>query len=276
VRIWLQALTQNAWDTGAGWGLILTFAIYMKSREDIPLNAFLIGFGNNSVSLLAGIMVLCTVFAINPGARSEIVGAGNEGLTFIWMPQLFGQMPGGRFFMVFFFMALSFAALTSLIAMVELVTRILIDAGLRRRKAVVVVGLVALAFSTPSALSLSFLHNQDWVWGVGLMLSGLLYALAARRFGVERLRREVVNSEGCDLPIGKWWTFIISVVVPIEAVVLMIWWLWEARGWDPEHWLDPFRSASVGTVLAQWAVVLVALLVLNRWLGQRVSGKGAS
>ncbi len=276
VRIWLQALTQNAWDTGAGWGLILTFAIYMKSREDIPLNAFLIGFGNNSVSLLAGIMVLCTVFAINPGARSEIVGAGNEGLTFIWMPQLFGQMPGGRFFMVFFFLALSFAALTSLIAMVELVTRILIDAGLRRRKAVIVVGLVALAFSTPSALSLSFLHNQDWVWGVGLMLSGLLYAIAARRFGVERLRREVVNSEGCDLPIGKWWTFIVSVVVPIEAVVLMIWWLWEARGWDPEHWLDPFRSASVGTVLAQWAVVLVALLVLNRWLGHRVSGEGAS
>ena len=276
VRIWLQALTQNAWDTGAGWGLILTFAVYMKSREDIPLNAFLIGFGNNSVSLLAGIMVLCTVFAINPGARSEIVGAGNEGLTFIWMPQLFAQMPGGQFFMIFFFLALSFAALTSLISMVELLTRNLMDAGMRRRKAVGIVALLALAFSTPSALSLSFLHNQDWVWGVGLVLSGLLYAVAARRFGVERLRREVVNSDGCDLPVGSWWTFIVSVVVPIEAVVLMIWFLWEARGADPEHWLDPFKSGSVGTVLAQWAIVLVALLVLNRWLGRRVGAEGAS
>jgi NSS family neurotransmitter:Na+ symporter len=276
VRIWLEALTQNAWDTGAGWGLILTFAIYMKAREDVPLNAFLIGFGNNSVSLLAGIMVLCTVFAINPGARSEIVGAGNEGLTFIWMPRLFAQMPGGQFFMVFFFLALSFAALTSLISMVELLTRNLMDAGLRRRKAVVIVALLALAFSTPSALSLSFLHNQDWVWGVGLMLSGLLYALAARRFGLERLRREVVNSEGCDLRIGKWWSFVVAVVVPIEAVILMIWWLWEARGWDPEHWLDPFRSASVGTVLVQWIVVLVALLVLNRWLGRRVGEEQTS
>jgi NSS family neurotransmitter:Na+ symporter len=90
------------------------------------------------------------------------------------------------------------------------------------------------------------------------------------------LRREVVNSDGCDLPIGKWWTFIISVVVPIEAVVLMIWWLWEARGWDPEHWLDPFRSTSVGTVLAQWALVLVALLVLNRWLGRRISAANSA
>ncbi len=274
VRIWLQALTQNAWDTGAGWGLILTYAIYMKAREDIPLNAFLIGFGNNSVSLLAGIMVLCTVFAINPGARSEIVGAGNEGLTFIWMPQLFDQMPGGAFFMVFFFLALTFAAVTSLISMVELVSRILMDAGLERRKAVSIVGLVGLALGTPSALSLAFFHNQDWVWGVGLMLSGLFYALGARKFGLERLRRETVNGEGADLKVGRWWTFLVGVVVPIEAVILMLWWLWEARGWNPESWLNPFLPDSAGTVLFQWAIALVALLALQRWLGRAARRDG--
>ena len=271
VRIWLQALTQNAWDTGAGWGLILTYAIYMKAREDIPLNAFLIGFGNNSVSLLAGIMVLCTVFAINPGAKSEIVGAGNEGLTFIWMPQLFDQMPGGQFFMILFFLALSFAALTSLISMVELVARILMDAGIDRRKAVSIVGLAGLALGTPSALSLAFFHNQDWVWGVGLMLSGLFYALGARKFGLEKLRKETVNGEGADLHVGRWWSFLVGVVVPIEAVILMLWWLWEARGWNPEGWLNPFLPASVGTVLFQWAIALVALLALQRWLNSRTA-----
>ena len=61
-EIWIQALTQNAWDTGAGWGLVLTYALYMRADEDTALNAFVIGFGNNSMSLLAGIMVLCTVF----------------------------------------------------------------------------------------------------------------------------------------------------------------------------------------------------------------------
>ena len=273
VRIWLQALTQNAWDTGAGWGLILTYAIYMRAREDVPLNAFLIGFGNNSMSLLAGIMVLCTVFAINPGARAEIVGAGNEGLTFIWMPQLFAQMPAGRFFMVLFFLALSFAAVTSLIAMIELASRILMDTGMPRRRAVGWVAGAGLVFGAPSALSLGFLHNQDWVWGVGLMLSGLFFALGARRFGLERLRREVVNAEGCDLPVGRWWSFLVAVVVPIEAVILMVWWLWEARGWDPGGWLDPFRPESVGTVLLQAGVALVALIGVNRWLGRRRAGE---
>ena len=270
-RIWLEALTQNAWDTGAGWGLILTYAIYMKAREDVPLNAFLIGFGNNSVSLLAGIMVLCTVFAINPAAQDQIVGAGNEGLTFIWMPRLFAAMPGGAFFMVLFFLALSFAALTSLVSMVELATRVLSDFGVARRTALLWVGAAALVVGMPSALSLDVFHNQDWVWGVGLMLSGFFFALAARRFGLERLRREELNAPGADLRVGRWWTFLVGVVIPVEAVVLMVWWLWQARGWDPEGWLDPFQPETVGTVLAQAAVVLVALLAANRWLARRTA-----
>ena len=96
----------------------MTYAIYMRRHEDTTLNAFTLGFGNNSMSLLAGIMVLCTAFALRPDIATEIMGQGNEGLTFIWMPQLFGQMPAGRFFMAFFFLALVFAAWTSLISMI--------------------------------------------------------------------------------------------------------------------------------------------------------------
>ncbi len=274
-KIWLEALTQNAWDTGAGWGLILTYAIYMRVREDVSLNAFLVGFGNNSMSLLAGIMVLCTVFAIDPDAATKITGQSNEGLTFIWMPQLFAEMPGGSLFMIIFFAALSFAALTSLIAMLELATRVLIDLGLARRTALIGVASAGAIFGLPSALSLPFFRNQDWVWGVGLMLSGFFFALAASRFGLDRLRCEVINGEGCDLQIGRWWNILLGVVVPVEAVTLMIWWLYEARGWDPEEWLNPFHSASVGTVLLQWTVGIVALLLLNKWLARRAAATAA-
>ena len=273
--IWIQALTQNAWDTGAGWGLILSYAVYMKAREDVPLNAFLIGFGNNTVSLLAGIMVLCTVFAINPGARSEIVGASNEGLTFIWMPRLFEAMPGGPLFMVLFFLALSFAALTSLISMLELGTRVLVDRGLTRRTALLAVGGAGLLFGAPSALSTTFLGNQDWVWGVGLMLSGLFFALGARRFGLDRLRREVINAPGADLEIGRWWSFVIGVLVPVEAVVLILWWLVrEASGGSLAETLNPMTTFGSGTVLVQWAVVLAVLVAVNRWLGRTAPEEG--
>ena len=248
VNIWLQALTQNAWDTGAGWGLVLTYAVYMRSREDTSINAFVIGFGNNSMSLLAGIMVLCTVFSVMPDAANEIVGAGNEGLTFIWIPQLFSQIPGGRFFMALFFLALVFAAWSSLVAMIELAVRVLIDLGMARGKAIAVVGTASVAFGIPSAMNTSFFQNQDWVWGVGLMLSGFFFAFAVLRYGVTKWRETFINTPDSDVRIGAWWDWAMRLVV-VQAVVLMIWWLVQARGDDFTATWTLFSPYNVGTVL---------------------------
>ena len=70
--------------------------------------------------------------------------------------------------------------------------------------------------------------------------------------------------------------------VAVEAVVLTIWWLWSAVSRDPTtgrvSWsetLTPFSSFNIGTVLIQFAVVLVALIVANRWLAARAAVKRA-
>ena len=299
--IWLQALTQNAWDTGAGWGLVLVYAAYMRQNEDTALNAFILPTANNVVSLMAGTMVLCTVFSVVPQLvaslathpealsaypglvqavqqgqaitpeliRSTIFGAGNEGLTFIWMPQLFARLPFGQLFMVLFFVALAFAAFTSLLAMIELGSRVLRDMGMERGRAVRLVGAVGFLAGLPSAISLQVLHNQDWVWGVALMVSGLFFAIAVITSGVRRFREEQLNHAGSDIRIGRWWEIVIGVVVPLEAVVLLVWWLYQARGWDPTGWLDPFGTENVGTILLQWGVVFAALLLGSRWLARR-------
>jgi len=271
-QIWLEGLTQNAWDTGAGWGLVLTYAVYMRSQEDTALNAFIIGFGNNSMSLLAGIMVLCTVFSVMPDATATVVGAGNEGLTFIWVPQLFAGMPGGRFFMALFFLALVFAAWTSLVAMVELASRILMDLGMQRGRAIAVVGLAGFAFGIPSALKLEFFQNQDFVWGVGLILSGFFFAFAVLRYGVTKWRETYINHEHSDIRIGAWWDWTMRLVV-VQSVVLIAWWGWQARGESAAETWTPFSSFNVGTVVIQWAVVLVVLIGANRWLVARTMGR---
>ncbi|HUH11779.1 MAG TPA: sodium-dependent transporter [Longimicrobiales bacterium] len=266
-RIWLEALTQNAWDTGAGWGLILTYAIYMRSREDTALNAFLLGFGNNSMSLLAGIVVLCTVFAIMPDAADQIVGAGNEGLTFIWVPQLFALMPLGRLFMVLFFLALVFAAWTSLISMIELATRVLVDLGLTRGRAIAMVAGFGFLFGIPSALSQAAFLNQDFVWGVGLMVSGLFFAIAVLKYGVTSFRETFINGEHADIRIGAWWDWAIRLVV-VEAAVLIVWWFLQVRG-------EPlFGTFGIGNVLVQWALALAVFVAATRWLARRTLAAG--
>jgi len=271
-RIWLEALTQNAWDTGAGWGLITAYAVYLRNQEDTTLNAFVLGFGNNSVSLLAGIMVLCTAFAVMPEAADTIVGAGNEGLTFIWVPQLFARMPAGNLFMVLFFLALVFAAWSSLISMIELASRVLIDFGLSRGRAIQIVAVAGFLFGVPSALSMEFFRNQDWVWSVGLMLSGLFFAIGVLRYGVNSFRMRLVNREGSDIVIGRWWCAVM-VFVALEAIVLMFWWLSQALDVDNlAATLTPFSSFNVGTVLVQGGVVIAVLLATNRLLARPFEG----
>ena len=271
-RVWLQALTQNAWDTGAGWGLILTYAVYMRRREDVALNAALVGLGNNSVSLLAAILVFCTVFATIPEQAAQVIqqaGPANTGLTFIWIPQLFGQMAGGAFFTAFFFLALSFAALSSLISMFELTTRVLIDLGLVRRTALTMVYGAVVVMGLPSALSVDFFLNQDWVWGMALMLSGAFVALAVIKHGADRFRRQEINAQSSDIRVGRWYNLIIQYAIPAQVIILIVWWFSQVILGDPTGWWNPLSKESVGTCLLQWIVILALLLGANRFLAER-------
>lgn len=276
-EVWLAALSQSAWSTGAGWGLLLTYAAYMRSRDDIAVNAFLCGLGNNSASLLAAIVIVPTVFALVPGdaAAMEVLGAGNEGLAFIWIPNLFQEMPAGRVFMPVFFCALAIAAISSLIAMVELATRVFVDFGCTRRRAIVTVASLTFLCGIPSALNMDVFQNQDWVWGLGLMVSGAFFAFAAIRFGVERIRVEIINTETADMPIGRWFTLVVTFLVPIEFVVMLTWWLVQAAGWE-ERWADPFRPTGVGTCFLQWGVVLITFLVANGAIRRKLEARSGA
>ena len=269
-KVWLNALTQNAWDTGAGWGLIMTYAIYMRKKEDIPLNAALIGFGNNSVSLIAGITIFSTVFALSSVDAMQQVsrsGPANTGLTFIYLPILFSKISSNNFINIFFaslfFLALFFAAVTSLISMVELSTRTLIDFGFKRKKAILFVIIVGFLFGLPSAVDLTFLANQDWVWGVGLILSGAFISISIIKFGVDKFRTELINGYGSDVKIGKWYNYIIALLIPLQAIILISWWLISSISWDPEWW-NPFHSENAGTALFQWAIVLGIFVATNK------------
>ena len=284
-RIWLEALTQNAWDTGAGWGLILTYGAYMQSRHGVVKNAVITGVGNNTVSLMAAIVIFGTVFAILGASMSkaEILdvmqtsGPASTGLTFIWMPQLFAKMPGGSVFAILFFLGLSFAAFSSLISMIELTTRILVDFGIARRHAILGVCTIGFTLGVPSAINLDFFANQDFVWGVGLMISGAFIAFAVIHYGAARFREESIDNQADDWNAGPLWDAAIRFAIPSLAVVLLGWWLYQAAFvYAPDRWFDPFESFSIMTCLAQWGIVLAVFILLNRWMAGRIQRSSAA
>jgi NSS family neurotransmitter:Na+ symporter len=238
----------------------------MKRDEDIVLNATAIGVGNNTASVLAGMAIIPTAFAVLAENEAlEAMAAGNVGLTFVWIPQLFSRIPAGHLFLTLFFLALFCAALSSLIAMVELGTRVLMDTGLTRRAAVVWVVCVAGVGGAPSAISPEIFENQDWVWGLALMVSGLFVALGTCRFGLRRFREELIQATGGVIRLGRGYDLVLRYLVPVEFTVMFGWWIYQAVAViDPGGWWSPVRTYSLGTCLMQWTVALGLLLLFNQ------------
>jgi len=276
-KIWLDGLSQSAWSTGAGWGLILTYAIYSKKNEPVSGNVFFTAFGNNVASILAGLVIIPTVFAlsINTDAANEILGQGNQGLAFIAIPQLFSQMAAGGIYSTLFFLALFFAALSSLISMLELASRAFIDFGFNRKKAVIIVFFAAFFFGLPSAISMNFFDNQDWVWGLGLMVSGLFFTLLVLKVGVSDFVENWYNPQKFRKLAMISFKILFYFLLPLEFIAMLGWWFYQSVTWLPNSSWSIAESFSLGTTLFQWAALLLIAILLNKkvniWLDKSES-----
>lgn len=278
-KIWVEALTQNAWDTGAGWGLFLTYATYMSTKQGIVKNAFLTGIGNNTISLLSAIIIFGTVFAIlgqeNGMGRPEILeivktsGPASTGLTFIWMPQLFAKMFGGSLLAILFFMGLTFAGFSSLIAQLELPTRVCLDFGISRKRALLIVAIFSYLIGIPSAVSLKILGNQDFVWGVGLLLSGVLFSILLMRHGLKKSADEENEIENNDWKVNQIWQYIIRFFVPLGGTFLVLWFLADSvKG--AAKWYDISEPYGLMTCLAQWGLVIAVLMIYQKKINKKL------
>ncbi len=263
-RIWLAALTQTAWSTGAGWGLVIVLGSYIRSDQGFVRTGILSAVSNNVASLLAGIAVIGSVFALSasPESMQAALGSSNEGLTFLWLPRLFQAMPGGALMMPLFFLALSCAAISSFVTQLELVNRMVMDLGLPRRRSVPVVALITFLCGIPSAIFMGFFDNQDWTWGAALIVSGLFVALAVIRVGARRFRREHLSGPHEEWRVGRWFDILITWVVPIEFVALITWWIVGAAGSSDGAWWSP-SGLTVGTVALQVGLLLLLCLAVN-------------
>ena len=276
IELWLNALSQSAWSTGAGWGLMLTYGVYSRKKENPVLTATTLGFGNNFASLLAAVTVIPTVFAFFAGQNLaqekvlDIMAQGNEGLTFKWIPILFSKIPSGGFFLALFFLALCFAAFSSLIAQLELITRIFMDSGLHRKKAVKVVGICCFVLGIPSAISMGFFKNQDWVWGMGLIVSGSFFLILVLKVGPKKIREEIITRPEHKIRLGRWFDYLVKFILPLQLIAMLVWWFWDSYSSDPENWLNIFARLSIGTALFQWAVAVAIFILFNRIITKKL------
>ncbi len=109
----LIAMGHAFFTLSLGMGAIMVYGSYLPSDISIAKTSVLIAGADTAVALLAGIAIFPIVFA-----NHLEVGSG-PGLIFQTLPIAFGNMTGGWFVGILFFVMLAFAALTSAISLIE-------------------------------------------------------------------------------------------------------------------------------------------------------------
>ncbi|MEQ8473291.1 MAG: sodium-dependent transporter [Marinoscillum sp.] len=269
--IWIEALSQSAWSTGAGWGLMITISSYSRSKEDVTLNTFIGAFGNNTASILAGMAILPAVFALAASEQEAVsfLQSGSQALTFTIIPKLFATIPGGDFMTVFFFLALTLAAFSSFLPMLELFKSNVKNLRVGKKTLIVIMGAVFVTFGFPSAYSLDFFTNQDWVWGLGLIVSGFFIAIATAIHGPVKFKEAFIDGDS-DFRISNYY-FKYAIYINIAmALILIYWWMsqgYSANPWVTDegswNWLDVYSNATITT---QWGLVILIGVILNKFL----------
>lgn len=148
LQSFLDAIGQSFFSLSLGMCCMVTYGAYVSKETNIVKTGATIAITDVTVAILSTLVIFpaAFTFGIQPGQGPELV--------FITLPSIFGQMPGGYFFSIFFFVLLFIAAITSSISMFEIVTSYTIDKfNLTRNKAVVFITLTVCILSALCVLS---------------------------------------------------------------------------------------------------------------------------
>ena len=171
--VWRAAAAQAFFSLSLGMGAMLTFASYLGKDQDLPGAATIVAFTDFSVAFIAGLVVFPVIYSLGlQGAVSQ----STVGALFIALPGAFDAMGAvGRVVGLFFFVALAVGAITSTIALLEVVAASVIDEfGISRRAAALGAGLVITLLGVLPATNLDLLGLMDKIAGELMLIAGVL------------------------------------------------------------------------------------------------------
>ncbi len=230
----LVAIGQAFFSIGVAMGLMLVYGAYVPRRISLTRSATIIALADTLVAVLAGLMIFPLVFA------NGLDPADGPGLIFRTLPTAFAGMSGGAVFGAVFFLLLAFAAITSIIALLEPVIAFAEDRwNLSRAAGCTVFGFLAWALGIGTVLSFNvwsgvsplgafavfdgktFFDLVDYFTANIMMpLGGILIAL----FVGWRLRPELIREHlAFGSPVlAAAWLWLLRVIAPLAILGVLI------------------------------------------------------
>lgn len=226
----MAALGQAFFSLSLGMGAIITYGSYLGKTENLEKNAIIIPAIDTAVAILAGFAVLPAVFAFGfePGVGPS--------LMFITLPSVFDAMPFGQFFGILFFILILFAALTSAIALLEVVVSFIIDNfKIGRKKATIIISIIIFIIGIPCSLANGPVMGDFLIFGqnffdfmsflaesVLMPLGGLLMCIfIGYVWGVDNISNEISCNGKYRFRSKPFFVIMIKYVAPV--LIFIIW-----------------------------------------------------
>ena len=229
-KVWLAAFGHIFFSLSIGFGIMLTYASYLKTKSNLTGSGVVVALANSSFEILAGIGIFAALgfMAFSSGVPVEKVVSGGIGLAFIAFPKIISSLgAGGDLFGFLFFSSLAVAGITSMVSILEVPIAAFQDKlGWSRKKAVTIIGggsaIVSTAiFSTHSAIT--FVDIIDYFANnIGIVLGGLLSIVLVSWFRRPLLTqlKDHINKYS-SIKLGKGWDFLLTVITPLSLLVAL-------------------------------------------------------
>lgn len=186
---------------------------------------------NTLVAILAGLIIFpaCFAYGITPDSGPSLV--------FVTLPVVFGQMPFGNVWGALFFVFMSFAALSTVIAVFENLISFSMDKwGMTRLRAVAINGVLVLVLSLPCALGFNVLSGaqipgigdiqtiEDFIVSNNMLPIGslvfLLFCVTKRGWGWKNFLAEADAGKGVRFPAWSYpW---LKYGIPVLIIVIFV------------------------------------------------------
>ena len=233
-RVVFAAMSQAFFTLSIGIGSMQIFGSYLEKNNSLIKESATVIALDTFVALMAGFIVIPACFAF--GATPETLEAGPN-LLFISLPNVFNQMfgggIGGQIVGLLFFVFMSFAALSTVIAVVENIIAFFMDQwNWNRKKATLTVYVLLLVLSMPAILGfnvLSFIRPfgggsgimdlEDFIVSYNLLpIGSLLFVMFCTRktgWGWKNFKEEADAGKGAKVPnwLGVYMKYILPVII---------------------------------------------------------------
>lgn len=199
-KTWVYALGQAFFSLSLAGSGTLVYGSYLKKDVDVPYSARTVSFWDTMAALVAAI----TIIPAMATAGQELT-SGGPGLMFIFLPNVFANMPGGKVVMVIFFLAVAFAGLTSLVNLFETpVEALQTKFGFSRKKAVCIIAFVGsvTAICIEGIVSGWMDICSIYICPLGALIAGIMFFWVC---GKDFVREQI--DMGAKKKIGGWFEF---------------------------------------------------------------------